>query len=111
MLPYRKQSTRVWTTSPAVEWWLRLGYRMTLGMTLNTPSFFRKNVDLKASVIPDPGVDFRDAVKLIEHGQFNTDGIFTHVLPLAEVQSAFAVASSYTDGVVKLVIEFPEDFW
>lgn len=67
--------------------------------------FFRKNVKLIASVIPDPGTDFPEAVKLIEEGRFSTDGIFTHVVPLAEVERAFTIASSYSDGVVKLVIE------
>jgi threonine dehydrogenase-like Zn-dependent dehydrogenase len=35
--------------------------------------FFRKNVHLMASVIPDPGVDFPDAVQLIEDGRFSTE--------------------------------------
>ena len=52
-----------------------------------------------------PGVDFPDAIRLIEHGQFSTEGIFTHSLPLADVHRAFTIASSYTEGVVKLVIE------
>jgi len=68
--------------------------------------FFRKNVNLMASVIPDPGVDFPDAVKLIEQGQFSTEGIFTHVIPLDDVTRGFEIASGYLDGVIKLVIEF-----
>lgn len=67
--------------------------------------FFRKNVNMMASVIPDPGVDFPDAVELIDQGRFSTEGLFSHVLPLAEVQKAFTMASDYTDGVVKLVID------
>jgi threonine dehydrogenase-like Zn-dependent dehydrogenase len=73
--------------------------------TFQYSKFFRKNVNLFASVIPDPGIDFPDAVRLIEEGRFNTEGIFTHTVPLAEVQRGFEVASSYLDGVVKLVIE------
>lgn len=67
--------------------------------------FFRKNVNLVASVIPDPGTDFPEAVRLIEEGRFSTEGIFTHVLQLAEVEKAFSIASSYAEGVVKLVVE------
>jgi len=67
--------------------------------------FFRKNITLIASVIPDPGTDFPEAVQLIEQGRFKTEGILTHVLPLAEVQKAFTMAADYTDGVVKLVVD------
>jgi len=70
--------------------------------------FFRKNVVLMASVIPDPGIDFGDAVHLIENGQFNTDLILTHTFTLDQVQEAFRVASNYLDGVVKLVVELPD---
>ena len=47
--------------------------------------FFRKNVNLIASVIPDPGRDFPEAVALIEQGRFSTEGLFTHTVPLAAV--------------------------
>ncbi|CAE8737872.1 unnamed protein product, partial [Polarella glacialis] len=69
-------------------------------------TFFRKNVTLIASVIPDPSVDFPEAVQLIEEGRFSTEGVFTHVLPLAQVQQAFQLASDYADGVVKVVVDF-----
>ncbi len=62
-------------------------------------------MNLIASVIPDPGRDFPEAVALIEQGRFSTEGLFTHTVPLAEVQRGFEVASQYLDGVVKLVIE------
>jgi len=68
--------------------------------------FFRKNITLVASVIPDPGVDFPDAVRLIESGRFSTDGYLTHTMPLSEVQRAFEMAADYKDGVVKLVVAF-----
>jgi len=68
-------------------------------------TFFRKNVTLIASVIPDPGTDFPEAVQLIEQGRFSTDGILSHVLPLAELPKAFAMAADYTDGVVKVVVD------
>jgi threonine dehydrogenase-like Zn-dependent dehydrogenase len=64
-----------------------------------------KNIVLIASVIPDPGVDFPDAVSLIEQGRFSTEGIFTHTMPLSEVQRGFEIASQYLEEVVKLVIE------
>ncbi|CAJ1340195.1 unnamed protein product [Effrenium voratum] len=63
--------------------------------------FFRKNATLVASVIPDPGVDFPEAVELVEQGRFSTEGIFTHTFPLSEIQKAFTIASEYQDNVVK----------
>jgi alcohol dehydrogenase len=73
--------------------------------TFEFSKFFRKNVNLIASVIPDPDTDFPEAVALIEQGRFSTEGIFTHTMPLAEVQRGFEIASQYLDNVVKLVIE------
>ena len=46
-----------------------------------------------------------DAVSLIEQGRFSTEGIFTHTMPLSEVQRGFEIASQYLEEVVKLVIE------
>ena len=60
--------------------------------------FFRKNIVMIASVIPDPGVDFPDAVALIEQGRFSTEGIFTHTMPLADVQRGFEIASECAHG-------------
>mmetsp|Transcript_132064 Transcript_132064/g.423048 ORF Transcript_132064/g.423048 Transcript_132064/m.423048 type:complete len:206 (+) Transcript_132064:1412-2029(+) len=68
--------------------------------------FFRKNITLISSVIPDPQVDFPEAVRLIEQGRFSTEGLLSHTLALSEVQKAFEMASDYTDEVVKLVIDF-----
>merc|ERR1711964_262479 len=59
--------------------------------TFQYTEFFRKNVNLIASVIPDPGVDFPDAVKLIDQGRFSTQGIFSHTMPLADLQKAFTI--------------------
>eukprot|EP00933_Yihiella_yeosuensis_P040023 TRINITY_DN34246_c0_g1_i1.p1 TRINITY_DN34246_c0_g1~~TRINITY_DN34246_c0_g1_i1.p1 ORF type:complete len:646 (-),score=114.32 TRINITY_DN34246_c0_g1_i1:155-2092(-) len=67
--------------------------------------FFRKNITMISSVIPDPGTDFPDAVALIEEGRFSTEGIFSHVMPLRDIQKAFEMASNYTDEVVKLVVD------
>eukprot|EP00435_Cladocopium_sp_Y103_P067313 s104_g29.t2 len=63
--------------------------------------FFRKNVVLMASVYPDPGVDFPEAVDLLERGQFNTEGIITHTFPLSEIQKAFTMATEYQENVIK----------
>ena len=46
-----------------------------------------------------------EAVALIEQGRFSTEGIFTHTVPLSEVQRGFEIASQYLENVVKLVIE------
>lgn len=76
--------------------------------TFEYTKFFRKNVQLIASVIPDPGRDFPEAVRLVEQGRFSTEGIFTHTFPLDELQRAFTIASDYEDGVVKVVIDLGE---
>lgn len=70
--------------------------------------FFRKNVQLIASVIPDPGVDFAESVRLVEQGRFSTDVILTHTLPLDQLQRAFEMAADYQDGVIKVVIDLGE---
>jgi threonine dehydrogenase-like Zn-dependent dehydrogenase len=67
--------------------------------------FFRKNVTMIASVIPDPGKDFPEAVALIERGAFSTDGLLTHSIPFKKVQEGFEIASKYLDGAIKLVFE------
>lgn len=73
--------------------------------TFEYSTFFRKNVTLVASVVPDPAVDFPEAVRLIEQGRFSTDGLFTHTMPLSDLQKAFEMAADYKDGVVKLVVD------
>merc|ERR1712224_730318 len=50
---------------------------------------FRKNVHLSASVIPDPGPDFPEAVELVDSGRFSTEGIFSHEMSLKDVDKAF----------------------
>lgn len=67
--------------------------------------FSRKNVVLMASVYPDPGVDFPEAVELLEQGQFDTEGIITHSFPLSEIQKAFSIATEYQDNVIKVALE------
>jgi len=45
-------------------------------------------------------------VALIESGRFSTDGLFTHVIPLNDVQRGFEIASGYLEQAIKLVFEF-----
>ena len=50
--------------------------------------FFRQNLTIIGSVTPDPGVDFPEAVAMMEAGEFEADCIYTHVFSLDDVQSA-----------------------
>ena len=64
--------------------------------------WFRANITMIASVTPDPGVDFPEAVELMEAGRFEAGPIYTHVMSLEDVQKAFEMSANYTDGVIKM---------
>ena len=70
--------------------------------------WFRANITMIASVTPDPGVDFPEAVDMMEAGAFEADCLYTHVFDLDDVQTAFEVSSNYTDGVIKMLFDVPQ---
>ena len=67
--------------------------------------WFRKNINMIASVCPHPDVDFVQAVELLESGRIDLSPVLTHVLPLREIQEAFRLSSSYDDGCIKVVVD------
>jgi threonine dehydrogenase-like Zn-dependent dehydrogenase len=69
-------------------------------------AWFRKNLTMIASVIPDPQLDFPEAVRMVEEGVFDSAPLYTHTFGLAEIQRAFEMCSTYSDGVVKMVFDF-----
>lgn len=70
--------------------------------------WFRANLTMIASVTPDPGVDFPEAVEMMEAGEFEADILYTHVFKLDDIQKAFEISSSYTDGVIKMIFDVPQ---
>ena len=51
---------------------------------------------------------FRMALELIEQGRFDPSTIFSHEVPFAEFVEAYERACHYRDGVVKVLLTFPE---
>ena len=70
--------------------------------------FFRANLTMIASVTPDPGVDFPEAVQVMESGSFGSVApLYTHVLRLEEAQQAFQMMADCSDGVIKMIFDIP----
>eukprot|EP01052_Picozoa_sp_SAG31_P071702 SAG31_NODE_30633_length_378_cov_0.924731_1_plen_65_part_00 len=63
---------------------------------------------MSLQVIPDPGLDFPEAIKMVEAGIFDSSPLFTHTFGLSEIQRAFEMCSVYSDGVIKMVFDFDE---
>lgn len=78
--------------------------------TYNFPyeKWFRANLTMIASVTPDPGVDFPEAVEMMEAGEFEADALYTHIFKLEDAQKAFEISSNYTDGVIKMIFDVPQ---
>ena len=53
-------------------------------------AWFRKNLTMIASVIPDPQLDFPEAVRMVEEGVFDSAPLYTHTFGLAEIQVGLA---------------------
>ena len=52
---------------------------------------------------------FRDAIELIEREGFDPSTIFSHEVPFREFADAYRMASEYADGVVKILLWFPDE--
>mmetsp|Transcript_2490 Transcript_2490/g.5272 ORF Transcript_2490/g.5272 Transcript_2490/m.5272 type:complete len:209 (+) Transcript_2490:773-1399(+) len=51
---------------------------------------------------------FRLALELLEQGRFDPSTIFSHEVPFCEFTEAYAKACNYEDGVVKVLLTFPD---
>jgi L-iditol 2-dehydrogenase len=51
----------------------------------------------------------RDAIDLISSGRVNVDPLITHHFPLAETAKAFELVSSCREGVLKAIIDLPQE--
>mmetsp|Transcript_13688 Transcript_13688/g.29405 ORF Transcript_13688/g.29405 Transcript_13688/m.29405 type:complete len:409 (-) Transcript_13688:138-1364(-) len=51
---------------------------------------------------------FRLALELVEQGRFDPSTIFSHEMPFCKFREAYDKACNYEDGVVKVLLAFPE---
>ena len=51
-----------------------------------------------------PHCDFRDAIELLEAERDDLEALATHAMPLAQIESAFAVANDKGSGAVKVTL-------
>lgn len=66
-----------------------------------------KNITVHTSINPDFKRDFPLAMQWLSEGRIDVSPIITHRFPLAEVQQAFDLFQNRTDGVLKVIVEFP----
>lgn len=66
-----------------------------------------KNITVHTSINPDFERDFPLAMKWLSEGRIDVAPIITHRFPLAEIQQAFDLFQNRTDGVLKVIVEFP----
>lgn len=76
------------------------------GMIIQTRDFSR-NLHYVCSHSPSMD-EFEFAVELIQQGRFDPAPLFTHVVPFGEFPSAYAKASEYKDGVIKILLTYDE---
>jgi len=65
---------------------------------------FRRNLRYVTTCGPDIET-FHFAMELLEQGRFDPGPLFTHRLPFEQFADAYDMASSYRDGVIKILIE------
>ena len=53
-------------------------------------------------------IDWQPSIDLVENGSINLKPLVTHILPLQDVQKAFAVMDEGGEGVIRVVVEMPE---
>ena len=53
-------------------------------------------------------IDWQPSIDLVENGSINLKPLVTHILPLQDVQTAFAVMDEGGEGVIRVVVEMPE---
>ncbi|MDR3670192.1 MAG: zinc-binding dehydrogenase [Holophaga sp.] len=68
---------------------------------------FFKNATVHTSIGPDFDRDFPLAMNWIKEGRLDVAPLITHAFPLARVQEAFELFRNRTDGVLKVIVNFP----
>lgn len=66
-----------------------------------------KNITVHTSINPNFKRDFPLAMQWLSEGRIDVSPIITHRFPLAEIQQAFDLFQNRTDGVLKVIVEFP----
>lgn len=54
-------------------------------------------------------VDWQPSIDLVENGSINLKPLVTHILPLQEARRAFALMDEGAEGVIRIVVEMPEE--
>jgi L-iditol 2-dehydrogenase len=52
--------------------------------------------------------DWQPAINLVKSGNINLKPLVTHILPLREIQKAFALMDEKAPGLIRIAIEMPE---
>ena len=77
-------------------------------VTFNDPDFHRRELTVLSSRNALPA-EFTRIIKLIEAGEIDTGPWITHRAPLSEVPARFASWTKPETGVIKAMIELPEN--
>ncbi len=73
---------------------------------INYTDFFRKNLTLVASVMPEVQSDFALSLDWIAQDRVDVRPIITHRLPFTEAQRGFELSMNREDGAIKVVFDF-----
>ena len=71
--------------------------------------FFRRNIRLIGSVIPDVQNDYPLAMDMIAQGRMNVSPILTHHLPFEEAQHGFELFTFRRDKAIKVILDFDSE--
>lgn len=71
--------------------------------TLPLPDMYGKNLSFKTGGVD--GCDCAQTLKLIAEGKINTEPLITHVFPLKDIDKAYELFESKSDGVIKIAVE------
>lgn len=71
--------------------------------TLPLPEMYGKNLTFKTGGVD--GCDCEETLALIAQGKLDTEPLFTHTYPLAQIAEAYDLFENKRDGVIKVAIE------
>lgn len=70
---------------------------------LPLPDMYGKNLTFKTGGVD--GCDCEAILKLIEEGKIDTTPLFTHTLPLNQIEKAYQIFEEKKDGVIKVAVK------
>ena len=87
---------------------LAFGVPDQLVYAIEYETFFRKNAHLIACVTPDWSEYLAIARDIFLANHDELEGLFTHRLPIREVEQAFTLYERHKDGILKAIIDMSE---